>query len=436
MIDVRIEEWLDPGEIRGDELRATFARLNIRLGDRIATQVIDTRSGSLRDAVFVPAYPLAEWLSRNWWHLLYGRVPSERDAKGLERVCLRYAAEGYALPDIRFTPLDPGVRIQCLPRTLHRQPLSFVSECDAWCTVTELSTVLRQFFKVVLDRLSDMGCRKTVFEDTVGQIDRIDDNSDQSEFCRLAAKLGIDPMEEEDDSLLSAIEQGSERLEFGPLAELMAASDREHLVSDLEWLEAERRDVAGARAGAKDVQQFRAELNVTSTGLAAKRPWAMGYEIARRVRRVLNLNGTLLPDTRMLRQRLHIPEEAVHVMTHDNPRVVAVVDGISSDAGPRFLTKDSREEARRFALARAYFECLTAINSDLALTTKYETYRQKASRAFAAELLAPAQAVDQLIPNDRRVDQDDLIGIAEACGVSTEVIRHQIENHSLATLVF
>ena len=111
----------------------------------------------------------------------------------------------------------------------------------------------------------------------------------------------------------------------------------------------------------------------------------------------------------------------------------AMVD--CEDGGsPAFLTTKQRAEQIRFAFCRALFEYLSSADSPSALVTVAGTDRQKRNRAFAAEFLAPASWLRQRI-SGTWVGQDEVDDWAHALGVSTFVIKHQIENHSLARLV-
>ena len=64
-------DWVDAEGIRGPELAATWAALCIRIGDSVITRVLDARAKTVREFVYVPLYPLAEWLATNWWFLNY-----------------------------------------------------------------------------------------------------------------------------------------------------------------------------------------------------------------------------------------------------------------------------------------------------------------------------------------------------------------------------
>ena len=62
-----------------------------------------------------------------------------------------------------------------------------------------------------------------------------------------------------------------------------------------------------------------------------------------------------------------------------------------------FLTTKFRPEQVRFSFCRGLFEYLTAPGTPSTLVTVARTDRQKRNRAFAAELLAPADWIRERI---------------------------------------
>src|SRR5208282_3723325 len=90
-------EWEDPCAAKGDELRATWCRLAITVGQTPLTRIEDERAQTVRDAVYGSPYPLAEWFAFNWWSLLNEAEPP---LSAPERHNLRFAREGFALPDL------------------------------------------------------------------------------------------------------------------------------------------------------------------------------------------------------------------------------------------------------------------------------------------------------------------------------------------------
>ena len=67
------------------------------------------------------------------------------------------------------------------------------------------------------------------------------------------------------------------------------------------------------------------------------------------------------------------------------------------------------------------------------LVTRGATRRQQTNRAFAAEFLAPSRSLRERITYST-VDDEQVDDLAEEFGVSTQVIRNQIENHRIAEL--
>jgi hypothetical protein len=81
-------------------------------------------------------------------------------------------------------------------------------------------------------------------------------------------------------------------------------------------------------------------------------------------------------------------------------------------------------------LARAAFFCVTgALGSNARLLTSSVTPPQRAARAFAAELLAPAAALAKRVSG--RLNDEDVEDLAAEFAVNPQVLLHQVENHGL-----
>ena len=88
--------------------------------------------------------------------------------------------------------------------------------------------------------------------------------------------------------------------------------------------------------------------------------------------------------------------------------------------------------ATRFLEARALHHSLYATSAvaPRRLLTRGSDWQQAASRAFAAELLAPVAALAKRVAGSSGWDQTDQL--AEEFDVDPRVIAHQLENHGLA----
>jgi hypothetical protein len=126
-------EWIDPAGAKGRELRATWARLEIEIDGHVVTRAIDDVSRSVRDSVYLPLYPLAEWLVTNWWFLLYEVEPRRFGAGDgyYGRHSLRSAGEGFALPALLFSPTGSTIQALWRPADLDHHRLEFTERGHA-----------------------------------------------------------------------------------------------------------------------------------------------------------------------------------------------------------------------------------------------------------------------------------------------------------------
>src|ERR1039458_3812421 len=95
-------EWEESPRVRAPELDATWARMEIYAHGDAVTRVESRRSQSVRTGIYVPLFPIAEWMVANWWFLW----EEWRGDAGGPRHCLLAAREGFVLPDIRFLPTE------------------------------------------------------------------------------------------------------------------------------------------------------------------------------------------------------------------------------------------------------------------------------------------------------------------------------------------
>jgi hypothetical protein len=79
MSGLRFEcDWEDPKGVLVPELRSTWARLTIFVNETPVTQVYDHGANSVRNGIYLPLYPLAEWLAINWWTVFHELEVSRR----------------------------------------------------------------------------------------------------------------------------------------------------------------------------------------------------------------------------------------------------------------------------------------------------------------------------------------------------------------------
>jgi hypothetical protein len=403
---IRIE-WGDGGDIRSPELRATWCSLSIEIEAQIVT-LVRGASGAPRTAIHVSAYPLAEWVVEHWFALLeHQRTDSQ---PGLRGASMRDAGDGMPWPDLSFDA--EGELVRCLWQggpLPSRADLTFLSSGVARVSRSELQHALEEMVTSVISRLTDAGVRDTSLERRWSELSSLD--RDEYEFAVAAAHLGLDPFDTtpKDDAV---IYRAADVVPRSLLLPLLDSTDVDHLPQALEWFKAAREsvDVTGEPVD-------RLELDPSRQGY----PWDLGYHGARLVREDVEVSGAFPI------------ERFVKVTTIDSSS--AGLEAFSRTQASRTgvaLPGQAGTSSARFARARALgMWCL--FGETMSLLPRTHRFVDKASRAFAAELLIPSGDLRRIAQTvgDRWTEISEE-AVAQEYGVSPQVVRKQLENHDIA----
>lgn len=421
-------EWEDVEGARGKELRATWARFALRLGDITVTEAYDARARSVREHLLIPLYPVAEWIATHWWSLLY-----EPEAPGrseyARRHNLRYCREGFAFPNLAIKPAGEQVNMEWWPLELPAERLRFARTGSDQTSLVMVRDKLAELVSTVIDRLDVQRIGETLLHQEWEAVTSADE--EEAAFCIAAARMGFDPYslgDERRDELVRT----NELLPDAWRDEFFAAAAPSRFFEQAQTLLEWRARMADRPV---DTTPLIALRNWCPRVDARQTPWDEGYTIARKLRAHLGLDGRALPDDESLAGSLGIRGSPVDFA--DGPLMAssfdALVDVVDREA-PSFLTTKRRPVQSRFAFARALFEYLTALDRATGLVTGSRTERQKRSRAFAAEFLAPSALIRERLAGEQ-VDPDAIDELAAELGVSGYVVQHQVENHGLGRVV-
>jgi IrrE N-terminal-like domain len=434
---LRIEwEWEAAPLIKAPELRATFARLRIFVDDDCVTLVEDRESASSRRSIACSLYPLAEWIAYNWWFLQANNRPASALSAFRSRRELppkvrrqwqlhgvRGAGDGFLWPDLFVLPDEPGTRLlwrsdRLVPDSPDRWPIRFLTQGEAVIDPIELQQTLVGFVESVIERLTDCGVGDTRLTEEWTAIKEAD--AEEAAYCRAAARLGLDPYSEaakyEGEILRAAREMAP-----GILSAFLDSVSPEKMAEDLDWIVAAQNEIAQL-SGPTDgtLEALRPEIVHDIERLRRTAPWGPGYTGARAVRRAIGLSPVDPFDFGAYVSKAVVPAP---------DRTLHALGGGRADAAPSVvLGRHQHEDSERFTLARAMWHFLRQPQEQFLITSAH-TARQKAERAFAAELLAPAEGVAKLIgdnPDDIGIDE---LEMAERhFHVSSLIIQHQIDN--------
>ena len=431
-------EWQDASGVRDAVLSRTWCRLVIEAGGQLVTEAVHDPSQSLRGGVYGSAFPLCQWIVENWWFLLnepyrfparYGSrelAKTPRDREWVQRHSLLAAREGYSLPDLtlhrderqvvaRWTPDSPAPA---------HALLRFTGGGETHMAVADAERGLADAVQAVLDRLD--GVRAPEVENLREDWAAVAGATEQErKLCEWAARLGIDPFDEVEftDELEAVLSGLIADLDAPTRDDLLDAAHPRSLCSDMEWLR--QAEALAAGAGEGDSSAVACDLNAST---AHRR----GYECAAALRRHFRQgNGhdpiDDLDETLVRLGWAQIPSQTLDI-DPESPLEAAVTQ--SEKGGTVAIIGDAGTVGNRFRLARTVFlhHFTDSGRAHRRIATEAHTWEQRASRAFAAELLAPAAGISRGLGG--RVSPSQIDRLADRYGVSSWAIRHQIDNGS------
>lgn len=434
-------EWIDQPVATDPLERRTWARIQINAKGRTATRLWDRDAVAERQSIYIPAFPLARWIAANWWALLYepargenipaiDRTADPAQRAWLRRHCLRFADSGLLLPRMALHGDGQGVVLEWFaddPDVFPHMPGQFVGADRVHLPVDEVESALREFLARVIDRVIGLvGDEAGQFRSNWKAIAEAD--PDEAAFCRSAGKIGLDPycLSDWPADLVELLEAGLGSDPGQPLAaDFLEAAEPETAVQLWNWVD--------------DTQaRFDLQKSPTPTSLGAAsfdNPVTSGYQLARNLRDAMGASeSTALKSVSDAAATLKIGGLTFESHNHlTSPRVQAAVGWRRGQepvvAGP----PPTRESQRRFLEARALYQAAFACGTGPRLVTNATTSSQRATRAFAAELLAPQAG---LVARFDRVawarDPDDLLEkLADHYAVSTMLVHHQLVNAGL-----
>jgi len=431
MFEIKIE-WEEAPGVAEPLLARTWARLEFRLDGRPMTRYFSERTNAIRDGVYGSVFPLAEWITSHWWALLNEgprsssvtarteRIQVDGTRQWLRRHNLLTCREGMAYPDLAIFRKDAEMMLQWFPdpdtTTTHGRFLGRGLEVVSRAQVEE---TFASVVVTVLERLE--GFEHESAEELVELWSAISDSRrHEIRLCERLGMLGQDPYDEGLDDVLEHIVEG---LTFPNelTMDLLSASSPGTLKGDVGDTRSLLDSLSSSGTHASR------PITLAAEGLAGYLPFKVGYARASVVRNHLGVSddeplsnlpdllGRIVGETRL---------EWVDQARHDIEAAVQV-NGVAALAA-----SNRSPRAKRFLLGRALHHWLyvTTDDSQRLLTTSHD-WVQAASRAFAAELLAPANALATRLANGP--DWERREELAEEFDVSPMVINHQVDNNRL-----
>ncbi|KAB1893827.1 hypothetical protein F6W69_07455 [Microbacterium oxydans] len=293
--------------------------------------------------------------------------------------------------------------------------VEFLSRISTVLDSEETLLELTRFVDATVRRLDEAAITGTLLQDEWAEIRRA--SAEEREFATVAAAWGFDPysMDEHVEQLL--LQANATLGDSTLLAEFARTGDLSSLPKAEAWLNA-----AAARSFAPRQHALIETAVEPVRSIHDTVPWREGYKRARALREALGLSWS---------ERAPVDDlvEVVSLATAPPTNVDALVRTNSMMTGA-IVAPHLHAHSQRFLAARAIARRSTETGYGVSLLTRESGYSDKVERAFAAEFLAPAQGISELLGGD--FGEDSQLQVATALGVSPLVISHQISNQLAA----
>ena len=385
------------------EEATAFGRLEVRVGNHCLTEGVAHGANDLSPGPNVSGYHLAEWLIWNSWRLRWEARPDAPGRGWAFSHSFSSIGTGYVWPNIEIS--SDGVRagIASLPTIDPSAGLYRYVGAPAFKVVaaSALENAIRGFAKAVLNLLDSADVVNTNLHRLWQDVERERSDPDTARLRRLEARLGCDPDETAapDLAATTAAVRG-----FG-------ADSVEELAADAGWRGATTlpsvKDLTAVakQAGLEVRLQDAVRLHATDDGpvWGEAAAWRVGVATARSLRCQEALDGQPIGNARLA----ELAGTPMAVLDGDAAQRSSFSFVLATDSRAQVSLRSKWATGRRFDLARLLGDRLLGHVEPLSPATRSYTYRQKAQRAFAVELLCPYEAVCDFLGDDRSEERYD-----------------------------
>lgn len=458
MTDFRIELSLEHLADGSPEERASFGHLVFFAGQTLLSEGFDHLVDLRRDGPLASGYAIAEWLLWNWWRLHYEPWPSgPLPLAWRQSHCMAEIGEGYVWPNITIVSDGRRSVIQSAPS--ERGEVSSFRYYGAPHPVllpwSQVEAGIDGFVATIMAATNAAGVRNTNLDRLWRDLSAERSDPEIARFRRFEALLGTDPDELPEEAIRSHLEDAA-ALGDSAVDELAAAAAGAGIGAVLSLQEIrEIAETNGKEMRAGDALQFERHRAISRRHTSRNGPEpvaevmraaasptgsrrehltdslspsenlsaaVLGVAAAHEVRRLAGLrNGAI--NNRRLAEIAGVSQTVLASAPDTLPISFTLYDA----TGARIVLRGKRVENRRFDLARLIGDRIIWGSQPMHPSTFARTYRQKAQRAFAAELLAPIEAVKARADGDYSDDAKE--EIARHFRVSSMVIDRLLKNN-------
>lgn len=408
-------ERLDEGS---SEEQAAFGMFTIRANGLPLTEGLDHFIQALRPGPLVSGYHAAEWFAWNWWRLLHEPYRQGSPAWGTAHRLPAIGA-GYVWPNVEIR--SDGRRAVIIARPSSRpdaKPFRFMGSSVPWlgpCSVLE--TALDAFVTSIVARLRERKVTGTNLDRLWSELGAERRNPETARRRRLEALMGLDP-DDATDPLLASLLADTTTLGVEGVEEVAADATNGKPMRAADFRQMAQN--ASLRAHRPDA------VRLSAAALTAARreelAWKQGKQAAVRLRRQERFGDAPIQTQRLLEMLGATGEPEAAAPTS----LSFLLDRGKQDAA--IILRSPHATGQRFDLGRLLGDqLLFGRDAPLLPATRAYTFRQKAQRSFAAELLSPFETVELMLAGD--FSDEAIERVADHFEVSTRTVSTLLVNH-------
>ena len=422
MFSIR-HEALDEGS---PEEKAAFGILKIAAYGNLLTMGRDAHTNRFRNGPLVSGYHLAEWLAWNWWRLRWEPRPEAPCSDWSLAHCMASIGEGYVWPNV--TIFSDGFRTALVSKPSQdpdATPFRYIGAQPFVVTTEVFESAVDVFVRRVIENIRKTPLTETNLQILWRRLAAERENPERVRFRRIEALLGYDPDDAETHEVVRYLDD-AEYLGEDALVEVAADAaerEKENTLAKVPWADyfTDMAQQQGFDARAGDAVALNSVAGIPAWGETAA--WRVGEAVAHVIRGQERLGAEPISNRRLTELAGTSPD----AITDKSRRTDAISFLLGHGNGAaRVALRSKWETGRRFDLARLIGDRLFANSDQLLPATRAYSYRQKVQRAFAAELLSPFTAVDDMLNGD--YSEEMQLEAAEHFGVSPMTVRSLLMN--------
>lgn len=421
-------EWLKSDD--NDALLArTFARLEIRSGENLLTQLEDINEQKTRPGPYVFIYELAEWIADNWWRLRW-EPDSGNNSTDWELSHRMSAIGGGSIwPDIAIKSEGDFILIESRQTSIKKEAtIRYLNDLDLLLPARDYEAAIDDLLSLTIDRISSTTKNVSDLKRTWELVLDERNSTEKKHYRKLEALCGFDPGEASRE-YIAKLNQKIVELGSNAVEEMSAAQKNNAVQQINNVVNAARKSKITIECPQKESIISNRESEWESGNL----PWQRAHKAAQIARKIWNIpSGPVTNKT--LSELFHLPAETFTFYNGNNMPMAAALKDSNNPSVSKAVLRARMETGRRFEVMRLIGAMLVAEESEkLFPATECKTGYQKFQRAFAQEILLPLEELESevgpLHETSNRMGNDEIEELAARYKVSPLFVGTMLVNH-------